>query len=72
MQAQAPKRGPGRPRTGQPRKPRIDITISHDVQMFLLECGQEMNVSEFINTLIKDSKLYQAWKSHITPSLPTH
>jgi hypothetical protein len=62
MTKQPSTRGPGRPRTG--RKPRIDITISHDAIQFVdWLIGEQGNLSQFIDAQVKAHPRYEEWKS---------
>lgn len=61
MDQQPVKRGAGRPRTG--RKPRIDITISHDAIQFIdWLIGEHGNLSQFIDEQVKAHPHYKEWK----------
>lgn len=68
MEQEQTKRGPGRPRTG--RKPRIDATVSQEVADFLDDLGQQgMNVSAFLDRLVKSSQEYRTQKKGSKPML---
>ena len=60
MQEQQPKRRPGRPRQGQARRERIEITLAPETIAFL--DAQPTPRSQFIEDLILCSQPYQSWQ----------